>query len=131
MYVRIVVIMLHSELYVLRHIQYASCLLHVFRRVCTYSLCKIRLNILYFGNYVNMPHMRNCPSKCASAMDACVQINIACTYTSVQFCEHHLCKLHRHIFFIIFHCTLHYICSFVLCTLLIGGNKELLLFPSN
>ena len=71
--------------------------------------------------------MRNCPSKCALAMDACVQINIACTYISVQFCEHHLCKLHKHIFLIIFHCTLHYICSFVLCTLLIGGNKELLL----
>ena len=71
--------------------------------------------------------MRNCPSKCALAMDACVQINIACTYTSVQFYEHHLCKLHKHIFLIIFHCTLHYICSFVLCTLLIGGNKELLL----
>ena len=56
-----------------------------------------------------------------------MQINIACTYTSVQFYEHHLCKLHKHIFLIIFHCTLHYICSFVLCTLLIGGNKELLL----
>ena len=55
MYVRIVVIMLHSKLYVVRHIQYASCLpLHVFRRVCTYSLCNIRLNILYLGNYVNM-----------------------------------------------------------------------------
>ena len=71
--------------------------------------------------------MRNCPSKCALAMDACVQIKIACTYTSVQFCEHHLCKLHKHIFLIIFHGTLHHICSFVLCTLLIGGNKELLL----
>ena len=71
--------------------------------------------------------MRNCSSKCALAMDACVHINIACTYSSVQFCEHHLCKLHRHIFSIIFHCTLYYICSFVLCTLLIGGNKELLL----
>ena len=33
----------------------------------------------------------------------------------------------KHIFLFIFHCIMHYICSFVLCTLLIGGNKELLL----
>ena len=72
--------------------------------------------------------MRNCPSKCALAMDACVHINIACTYTSVQFCEHHLCKLHRHIIFIIFHCTLHYICSLVLCTLLREEIKNYYLF---
>ena len=76
-----------------------------------------------------IPHMRNCPSKCALVLDACVHINIACAYTSVQFYEHHLYKLQRHItcILIIFYCTLHYICSFVLCTLLIGGNKELLL----
>ena len=59
-------------------------------------------------------------------LDACVHINIACAYTSVQIREHHLLKLHRHIFLILVHCTLHYICSFVLYTLLIGGNKELL-----
>ena len=30
-------------------------------------------------------------------MGACVYINIARTYTSVQFCEHHLYKLYRHV----------------------------------
>ena len=41
---RIVVIMLHSKLDVVRHIQYASYLsLHVYSRVCKYSLCNIHL----------------------------------------------------------------------------------------
>ena len=71
--------------------------------------------------------MRNCPSKCALAMYACVHINIACTNTSVQFCEHHLCKLHRHIVLIISHCTLQYIMFFCIMYLFIRGNKELLL----
>ena len=57
-----------------------------------------------------------------------MHINIACAYTSVQFCEHHLYKLHRHSVLIIFHFTLQYICSSVLCSLLIGGYKELLLY---
>ena len=50
------------------------------------------------------------------------------TYTSVHFLNSisNLYKLHRHaVFVIIFHCT--FICYFELCTLLIGGNKELLL----
>ena len=97
MYVRIVVIMLRSKLYDVRHIQYANCLsLHVFSRVCTYSL---KYFVLWkLSEYAiipkcvtnwTIPHMRNCPSKCALAMDACVHINIPCTYSSVQLCEHH------------------------------------------
>ena len=60
-------------------------------------------------------------------MGTCVHIYTACAYTSVQFCEHHLYNLHRYIVLILFYCTLHFVCSFVLCTVLIGGNKELLL----
>ena len=55
MHVLVTAIVLQSKWYVVRYFQHANCLsLHVYSRVCTYSLC------IYVGNVVIMQLLPKC-----------------------------------------------------------------------
>ena len=61
MHVLVTAIVLQSKWYVVLYFQHANCLsLHVYSRVCTYSLCIYVKIIWYFGNVVIMQLLPKC-----------------------------------------------------------------------